>query len=99
MKALVIGSAALLALLGWFVSASSSNPSDVLAGRIFIAIAVAFVLLAMFAPVRLTAIIYFGSIALVIIAYSLPMSFWRMVGLGKSPTIDQQSSSLRPDDK
>lgn len=83
MKAAVIISAVLLALVGYFVSGASPSRSDHLAGKIMIAIAVGFVLLALFAPRKVTASIYFGSIALVVVAYSLPMSFWRMVGLAK----------------
>jgi len=83
LKSIVIVSAALLALVGFLASATSPSASDHLAGKILIAIAVGFVLLALYAPPKVTAAAYFGSIALVIVAYSLPMSFWRSVGLAK----------------
>ena len=75
MKSVVIISAVLLALVGFFASATSPNPSDHLAGKILIASAAGFVLLALYAPPKVASAIYFGSIALVIVAYSLPMSF------------------------
>lgn len=92
MKRVVIISAVLLALFGFLASATSPNPSDHLAGKILIAIAVGFVLLALFAPPKVTASIYFGAIALVIVAYSLPMSFWRSVGLAKEQPSQRQDS-------
>jgi hypothetical protein len=55
----------LLAIMGFLASAASPNPSDHLAGKIIIAIAVGFVVLALYAPPKVTAAIYFGSIALV----------------------------------
>ena len=81
MKSVVMISAVLLALVGFFASATSPNPSDHLAGKVLIAVAVGFALLAWFAPPKVTAWIFYGSIALVVVAYSLPMSFWRAVGL------------------
>ena len=81
MRSVVIVSAALLALVGFLASAASPNPSDHLAGKVLIAIAVGFALLAWFGPPKVTAWVFCGSIALVVVAYSLPMSFWRAVGL------------------
>lgn len=81
MKRVVIVSAILLAIFGYLASATSPNPSDHFAGKVLIAIAVGFVLLAIYAPPRVTTAIYFGSIALTIVAYMIPMSFWRAVGL------------------
>jgi hypothetical protein len=86
----VIISAVLLAIVGFLASATSPNPSDHLAGKIFIAIAAGFVVLALYAPPKVTASVYFGSIALVIVAYSLPMSFWRAVGLAKEQSSQQR---------
>lgn len=97
MKSIVIVSAVLLALLGFLASATSPNPSDHLAGKVLIAIAGGFVLLALYAPPKVTVSIYFGAIALVIVAYALPMSFWRAVGLAKAPT-EQHGSPESPDD-
>jgi len=99
MKALVIFSAAILALFGFIASATSPNPSDHFAGKIIIAIAGGFVLLAFWAPPKVTAWIYFGSIALVIVAYRLPMSFWRSVGLAKEQSPKQQDSTSPADDR
>ena len=90
MKSIVIVSAVLLALVGFFASATSPNPSDHLAGKVLITIAVGFVLLALYAPPKVTAGAYFGSIALVIVAYTLPMSFWRAVGLAKEHPAEPQ---------
>jgi hypothetical protein len=90
MKSVVIVSAGLLALLGFLVSATSPNPSDHLAGKILIAIAVGFALLALYAPPKMTAAVYFGAIVLTILAYSLPMSFWRSVGLAKEQPTNQR---------
>jgi len=98
MKTLVIVSAALLALFGFIASATSPNPSDHLAGKIIIAIAAGFVLLAFWAPPKVTTWIYFGSIALVIVAYRLPMSFWRAVGLAKERPSQHQASAPSADD-
>jgi hypothetical membrane protein len=98
-KSVVIVSAILLALVGFFASATSPNPSDHLAGKILIAIAVGFVLLALYAPPRVTASVYFGAIALVIVAYSLPMSFWRFVGLAKDQSSEQQGSEPSAEDR
>jgi hypothetical protein len=98
MKALVIFSAALLALFGLIAGATSPNPSDHLAGKIIIAIAAGFVLLAFWAPPKVTTWIYFGSIALVIVAYRLPMSFWRAVGLAKEQPVERQNSAPSADD-
>jgi hypothetical protein len=92
LKAVVIVSAVLLALFGFLASATSPNPADHLAGKILIAIAVGFVLLALYARPKVTASIYFGAIALVIVAYSLPMSFWRAVGLAKEQPQTQHGS-------
>jgi hypothetical protein len=92
LKSIVIVSAALLALVGFFASAASPSPSDHLAGKILIAIAIGFVLLALYAPPKVAAAAYFGFIALVIIAYSLPMSFWRAAGLAKEQPHQQPSS-------
>lgn len=83
MKSVVITSAVLLAIVGFLASATSPNPSDHLAGKVLIAIAIGFVLLAWYAPPKVTAAVYFSAIALVVVAYSLPMSFWRSVGLAK----------------
>jgi len=94
MTKIVMISAALLALFGFFASASSPNPSDHLAGKILIAIAVSFALLAWFAPPKVTAWIFFGSIAIVVVAYSLPMSVWRAVGLAKEQS--QQREDPKP---
>jgi len=80
-KRLVLASAFLLAIFGWLASATSPNPADHLGGKILIGIAAAFVLLALYAPSRTTALVFWGSIAMVVIAYNLPMSFWRMFGL------------------
>lgn len=99
MQRLVIVSAVLLALFGFLASATSPNPSDHLAGKVLIAIAAGFVLLAMYAPPKLTASVYFGAIALVIVAYSLPMSFWRSVGLAKEQPSNQQDSGPSTDDR
>ena len=99
MKSVVIVSAVLLAIMGFLASAASPNPSDHLAGKIIIAIAVGFVVLALYAPPKVTAAIYFGSIALVIVAYSLPMSFWRSVGLAKEQPTKQQGSEPSADDR
>jgi hypothetical protein len=96
LKWLVIVSAVLLALVGLLPSASAS---DRLAGKIMIAIAVGFVLLALFAPRKVTAWIYFGSIAFVIAAYSLPMSFWRAVGLAKEQPSSHQPSRPPTNDR
>ena len=96
MKSVVIISAVLLAIVGFFASATSPNPSDHLAGKVLIAIAAGFVVLAFYAPPKVTASVYFGAIALVVVAYSLPMSFWRSVGLAKdqqSPSQDSRSST------
>jgi hypothetical protein len=70
MRSVVIVSAVLLAIMGFLASAASPNPSDHLAGKIIIAIAVGFVVLALYAPPKVTAGIYFGAIALVIVAYT-----------------------------
>lgn len=99
MKGVVIVSAVLLAIVGYLASAASPNPSDHLAGKVLIGIALGFVLLALFAPPRLTAWAYFGAIALVIIAYSLPMSFWRSVGLAKGPSSEVQGSGPSAEDR
>ncbi len=95
----MIVSAVLLAIFAWFASATSPNPSDHLAGKILIGIAVAFVALAVFAPPRITAWIYFASIALVVIAYSLPISFWRTVGLEKEHQTTQQRGDWAKHDR
>jgi hypothetical protein len=95
-KAIVIVSAVLLALLGLL---PSPNPSDQLAGKILIAIAAGFVLLALYAPTKVTASIYFGALALVVIAYSLPMSFWRMMGLAKEQPTEQHRPESPADDR
>ena len=92
MKSVVIVSAILLALVGFFAAATSPNPSDHLAGKVLIAIAAGFVVLALYAPPKMTAVVYFGSIALVIVAYSLPISFWRAVGLAKEQSSQQRDS-------
>jgi hypothetical protein len=92
-KHVVIVSAALLAALGFLASATSPNPADHLAGKIIIAIAAGFVALALFAPPRITAWIYFGAIALVVVAYSLPMSFWQAVGLAEPNSRQSASQS------
>lgn len=99
MKTVVIISAVLLALVGYLASAASPNPSDHLAGKVLIAIAAGFILLALFAPPKVTAWVYFGAIALVIVAYSLPMSFWRSVGLAKEPPPSEQSAARSAGDK
>ena len=62
---------------------------------ILIAIAAAFVVLALFAPPKITGIIYFASVALVVVAYSLPMSFWRAVGM--ADTTAEQERPNPPD--
>ena len=90
MKSIVMISAVLLALVGFFASATSPNPSDHLAGKLLIAVAVGFALLAWLAPPRVTGWIFYGSVALVVVSYSLPMSFWRAVGLA-----DKQSQHDR----
>jgi hypothetical protein len=92
LKSVVIVSAILLALVGYLASSTSPNPSDHLAGKVLIAIAAGFVALALYAPPKVTASVYFGSIALVIVAYSLPMSFWRAVGLAKERSSQNQDS-------
>ena len=92
MKWIVIVSAVLLAVVALFAAATSPNPSDHRAATILIAVAAAFVVLALIAPPRITAIIYFASIALVVIAYKLPMSFWQSVGLA-----DTTAEQGRPD--
>jgi len=99
MKSVVIVSAVLLAIMGFLASAASPNPSDHLAGKIIIAIAVGFVVLALYAPPKVTAAIYFGSIALVIVAYSVPMSFGRSVGLAKEQPTKPQGSEPSADDR
>src|SRR3954463_14157716 len=98
MKSVVIVSAVLLALFGFLAAATSPNPSDHLAGKVLIAIAVGFIALALFTPPKVTASIYFGAIALVIIAYSLPMSFWRSFGLAKEQTLrpPEKTGTQRP---
>ena len=83
MRALVFFSAALLAMFGFVAGATSPNPSDHFAGKVIVAIAIVFALLAWFAPPKITAWVFFGSIALVVVAYKLPMSFWRAVGLAR----------------
>jgi hypothetical membrane protein len=98
-KSVVIVSAILLALVGFFASATSPNPSDHLAGKILIAIAVGFVVLALYAPPKVTASLYFGAIALVVVAYSLPMSFWRAVGLAEEQSSEQQGSGPSAEDR
>ena len=95
MKIVVVVSAMLLALIGFLGSATSPNPSDHLAGKVLIAIAAGFILLALYGPPKVTASIYFGAIALVVVAYSLPMSFWKMVGLAKEAPNQSQSSEGR----
>lgn len=97
MKHVVVVSAVLLALVGFFASAASPNPSDHLAGKILIAIAAGFVVLALYAPPKVTAVVYFGAIALVIVAYSMPMSFWRAVGLAKETPPNVQASGPSTD--
>src|SRR3954463_1627362 len=87
MKSVVIVSAVLLALFGFLAAATSPNPSDHLAGKVLIAIAAGFIVLALFCPPKVTVSIYFGAIVLVIVAYSLPMSFWRSAGLAKEQTL------------
>ena len=82
MKRVVIISSILLAIFGYLASATSPNPSDRVAGKVLIAVAVGFILLAVYAPPRITTVFYFGAIALTIVAYSVPMSFWTAVGLG-----------------
>jgi len=99
LKSIVIISAVLLALFGFLAAATSPNPTDHFAGKILIAIAAGFVMLALFAPPRLTASIYFAAVALVIVAYSLPMSFWRSVGLAEEQPPKQQDSAPPNDDK
>ena len=99
MKSIVIVSAVLLALVGFFASAASPSASDHLAGKVLIAIAVGFVLLALYAPPKVTAAAYFGSIALVIVAYGLPMSFWRAVGLAKEQPHQQQRPGPPAEDR
>ena len=81
MKTTVIVSAVLLALFGLLAAATSPNPSDHLAGNVLVLIAAAFVVLAVYASPKVTTSVYLGAIALVIIAYSLPLSFLRIVGL------------------
>jgi hypothetical protein len=98
MKSVVIVSAVLLAIVGFLGSATSPNPSDHLAGKILIAIAIGFVVLAFYASPRVTAFVYFGAIALVVVAYSLPMSFWRTVGLAKEQPSHQPGSGPSADD-
>ena len=99
MKSVVIVSAVLLALFGFLASATSPNPSDHFAGKVLIAIAAGFVVLALYAPPRVTASIYFGAIAFVIVAYSLPMSFWRAMGLAKEQPPQQQGPGPSADDR
>jgi hypothetical protein len=99
MTKVVIISAVLLALVGFLGSATSPNPSDHLAGKALIAVAAGFVLLALYAPPKVTASVYFGAIALVIVAYFLPMSFWRAVGLAKDTSSEQRSSGSTADER
>jgi hypothetical protein len=99
MTRVVIISAVLLALVGFLGSATSPNPSDHLAGKVLIAVAAGFVLLALYAPPKVTASVYFGAIALVIVAYCLPMSFWRAVGLAKETSSEQRSSGPTADER
>jgi hypothetical membrane protein len=99
LKSVVIVSAVLLALVGFFASATSPNPSDHLAGKVLIALAVGLVLLALYASPKVTASVYFGAIALVIVAYSLPMSFWRSVGLAEEQSPEQQRSDPPTDER
>jgi Ca2+/Na+ antiporter len=98
MKWVVIISAILLALVGYLASATSPNPSDHLAGNILIAIAVGFVLLALFAPPRVTAWVYFGAIALVVVANVLSKSYWKTRS-AKEQTTKQQGSEPPADDR
>ena len=99
LKTIVIVSAMLLAMLGFIAGATSPNPSDHLAGKVIVAIAAAFALLAWFAPPRVTAWVYFGSIALVVVAYSLPMSFWNAVGLAKETNAHGTDQAMGDDRK
>lgn len=85
MKWVVIVSAGLVALVAWFAAATSPNPTDHFAAKIIIGIAAGFVAMAIWAPPKVTAWVYFATIALVVVAYALPMSFWRAVGLAKAP--------------
>ena len=100
MKSVVIVSAILLELIGFLASATSPNPSDHLAGKVLIAIAAAFVALAFYAPPKVTASVYFSAIAVVVVAYSLPISFWRAVGLAKEhPSQHRDAGPSTGDDK
>ena len=85
MQRLIIVGAIFLALIGFLGAATSPSRSDHFAGAILIAVAVGFVLLALYAPPKVTAVLFFGSIALVIVAYRLPRSFWVSVGLADRP--------------
>jgi len=88
-KWVVIVSAALVALVAWFAAATSPNPTDHLAGKIIVAIAAGFVAMAIWAPPKVTAWVYFVTVALLVLVYTLPLSFWRAVGLAKEQPSQQ----------
>ncbi len=82
MKAFGIIVAIICILLGWW-TASLSDPSQRVLGKIVAGFGVAILVLSLLGRERITAFLLIGTAILLLIAYMLPMSFWQSVGLAE----------------
>ena len=72
-----------MGVIGYLAGASSPNSTDHKVGFVIVGYAIVMIALALFAPEKVSRAVFFGSIALVALAYALPMSFWNLIGLNK----------------
>jgi hypothetical protein len=80
MRTVGIAVACICILLGWW-TASLPNASQKLPGIIMAAFGVAILVLTILGKDTIVRWMLIGATILVVVAYSLPMSFWRFVGL------------------
>jgi len=80
MRTIAIAVACICIFLGWW-TASLPNASQKLPGIIMAAFGVAILVLTFLGKDAIVRWMLIGSTVVLVIAYALPMSFWRFVGL------------------
>jgi hypothetical protein len=84
MKAVGIAVALGCMFVGWW-TASLSNPSQKIPGLVLVGYGFAILALALLGKNAVLKWFLVGPAVLLIVLYSLPMSFWQWVGLAKGP--------------
>jgi hypothetical protein len=84
MRAIAIGVACVCIVLGWWTE-SLPNVSQKVPGLMLAAYGAAIVMLTLLGKDAMVKWMLIAAAVLLVVAYSLPMSFWRFVGLADKP--------------